>query len=354
MGRRSGQSLKSTRRHPSPPAEEMSEDEEKVIEDEVEGNEDEVEGKEDEPMASQTQGTGILFSQREREQSQSMPSVRESEQSELDNLSPATREKAIKTLARLILFKAFAGESIEKTKCFKDVEEELKDIFVGHSKRALVNAIFERAAKRVEDVFGFRLAAVPEQFQNAFPKRFKDRYYVINEMDFDPDGSQAKALHSVTACKERGVLMVILAFAFCKGTMRGGTQRIEGVRWIADDVLYRLLHSVDDRIMDEPPEASGRATQQTKRNPGTVEIDNIIAKFVNMDYLLKEKIEEVAATQSALPEIRSIYAMGPRALLEIGRKQLLYFTAEVLDQEPDPAMLAAIDGHLGSDEELDS
>jgi hypothetical protein len=37
------------------------------------------------------------------------------------------------------------------------------------------------------------------------------------------------------------------------------------------------------------------------------------------------------------------YAMGPRAAMEIGRKQIVYFCAEVLDEEPDETMIAEIE-----------
>jgi len=37
------------------------------------------------------------------------------------------------------------------------------------------------------------------------------------------------------------------------------------------------------------------------------------------------------------------------SLLEIGRKQLLYFTAEILDEEPDPTMLAALGDNVDAD-----
>ena len=43
--------------------------------------------------------------------------------------------------------------------------------------------------------------------------------------------------------------------------------------------------------------------------------------------------------------------MGPRAAMEIGRRQVVYFCSNVLDQEPDPTMLAEIDEDDESSEE---
>jgi hypothetical protein len=35
--------------------------------------------------------------------------------------------------------------------------------------------------------------------------------------------------------------------------------------------------------------------------------------------------------------------MGPRAAMEVGRKQVIYFCSNVLDEQPDPTMLAEVD-----------
>jgi hypothetical protein len=41
-----------------------------------------------------------------------------------------------------------------------------------------------------------------------------------------------------------------------------------------------------------------------------------------------------------------LYAMGPRAAMEVGRKQVIYFCAEILDEEPDPTMLRDVEEDL--------
>ena len=52
-----------------------------------------------------------------------------------------------------------------------------------------------------------------------------------------------------------------------------------------------------------------------------------------------------------------LYAMGPRSLLEIGRKQIIYFCAEILDEQPDPTMLQELkdeeDGGEQADEDVE-
>ena len=67
---------------------------------------------------------------------------------------------------------------------------------------------------------------------------------------------------------------------------------------------------------------------------------------------MRDKIEETdgheGSTQSEDGKVTA-YAMGPRAVLEVGQRQIIYFCANVLDEEPDPTMLAEVDG---DDDEL--
>jgi MAGE family len=153
---------------------------------------------------------------------------------------------------------------------------------------------------------------------------------------------------------EKGLLMVILSFIFCKGEPRS-----DGSRWLLDKELYRLLHTVDENIHAEPPVASGGAT--SKRLPssaatsGTPDVDAVIEKCVNMDYLIKVKAsvggEAFLAMSQEVEETSHFYAIGPRAALEIGRSQIVHFCASILDQEPDPNMLAEIEQAEQEEEE---
>ena len=80
----------------------------------------------------------------------------------------------------------------------------------------------------------------------------------------------------------------------------------------------------------------------------------MLERFVHLDYLLKDKIEETESGREASEDGKVIaYAMGPRAAMEIGRKQLVQFCAQILDEQPDPTMLAEIDEDEEDSEEGD-
>ena len=74
---------------------------------------------------------------------------------------------------------------------------------------------------------------------------------------------------------------------------------------------------------------------------GTPDVDTAIERFLHLDYLIKEKVMPVGAAASDAGQIQ--YAMGPRSHLEVGRKQVICFCAEILGEEPDPTMLAELE-----------
>ena len=55
---------------------------------------------------------------------------------------------------------------------------------------------------------------------------------------------------------------------------------------------------------------------------------------------------------SALEDGDVIYAMGPRAAMEVGRKQVIHFCADVLDVEADPTMLREVEEDIDENDEI--
>lgn len=94
--------------------------------------------------------------------------------------------------------------------------------------------------------------------------------------------------------------------------------------------MYELLHRLDENI----PKGPFRGEGTSSRSDTQPNVDAALIKFVQQDYLLciKEKEPEVV-----------LYCLGPRAAMEIGRKQILYFCSQVLGQDPDPSMLLELE-----------
>lgn len=309
-------------------------------------------GEDDDDRRTMTQFT---FSQIDPDQSQFLENPKENERKKLDSLGIAGT-RAITDLSRMILFKALSGDVIDKTKC---VAEALGD---GMKKERVATAVLSETEKRLRNVFGFAVRKVPAKMEEELPSRFGNRLYLINDVVDDSDGTHSLNIQSshVESSVERGVLIMILAFAFCKGTAMVTSGQMKGAgkqtRWISEHHLYGLLHRVDENIPAEPPSAEGRKKSRNSRKSlspddggvgQTPDIDALLERFVQLDYLLRDKIEEPdgreGSTQAEDGKVTA-YAMGPRAAMEVGRKQIIYFCSNVLDEQPDPTMLAEVDG----------
>lgn len=296
------------------------------------------------------------FSQVIPDQSDGPPSARAYEQNNLSNLDAATRSRMITDLSRLILFKALSGEPIDRTKLAK---EAWGDRFATTKS---LNAALDKSVERMKNVFGMDVKRVTESQLKYLPNKFKDRFYVVNCVKDDEYGSHSKALHGIhlDSAVEKGLLMLILSFVYCKGEVH------DHIRWIPAGVLFRLLHTVDENIPAEPAVVKNKresigdlaSPSANSRNKSGIEltpdVDILLEKFVYMDYLMKKKADKNTGGNAAAEtsdENAILYAMGPRALLEIGRKQIIYFCAEVLDEQPDPTMLQELEDEGAHEDE---
>jgi hypothetical protein len=285
----------------------------------------------------------VMFSSQIPELSQDILPVKDAERSNLLKMTEVARDRACNDTTRLVLFKALAGEPINRSNCAQEAG-------ISGDQR-VSTAVFEEVSIRLKNAFDFELKRIPSWMEKmkALPKKYKDRYYLINALEDDGAGHHSKAIHNIheDATVEKGLLMVILSLAYCKGTPRN-----DGSRWILDKDLYSFLNRIDENIANEPPAQGTKRrmpSQSSRFNGGdgvamTPDVDFLLDKFVGRDYLLKEKAteERLAASQDA-EEGSMFYTMGPRAAMEIGRRQIIYFAAEVLDEEPDPTMLAELE-----------
>lgn len=276
----------------------------------------------------------LTFTQQcDPEKSQSFPVAKESERQNLmERITPDQRQKIIVDLSRLVLFRAFAGEPIDRLKCTK---------MAGIPPSSRVStAVWEQVQSNLQNVFGLDLVK-PPQFMT-LPKKYDDRYYCVNSIPEDEEGRHSKAIHSVhsDSAVEKGLLMVILALCFCKGNPRPGSPAT--MRWITDLDLYRLLHTLDENLPQDPPSVTNRKLLPsqgiTSADGTTPNVDFLMEKFVAMDYLVKIKADDTSETDDV-----AMYTMGPRAALEVGRRQIIFFCSEILGEAPDPTMLQELE-----------
>ena len=311
---------------------------------------------------------GLSFSQMAPEISQDIAPVKASEQRNLDNLSAEEREKVLSDLSRLILFKALAGDPIDRLKCCKEAG-------IGPDQGKISSAAFAEAAERLQNVFGFELKRIPKWMEDnkSLPAKYKDRHFVTQATNHggtdEGGGSHNKALYSVHSdvAVEKGFLMIVLGLVFCKGDPRS-----DGSRWILDSDLYRFLNALDENIPINAPKQGPAAKKSggARRHVGssqdsssgggvalTPDVDRLMEQFIQLDYLLKEKISDdklASLPNSDVDENNVVYSLGPRAAVEIGRKQIIWFCADVMDEEPDPSMLLDLERDEEREEEMET
>jgi len=296
--------------------------------------------------------------------------------SELDD---TLREKIVTEISRALLFKSLTMEPIDRLPLLKKIMEDFSSSNTSGEKKSLYPGLWELSCERLRAIFGFEVRDVPEYMTSAadVAKKYANLNYAVNiatsssetnenkeGVNSDPAGSHSKKIHSVheSGAIGRGLLMLILAFTYCKGELRSGGS----TRWLAEKMLYKLLHSIDGNIPAEPPSREGASSSSRGQNsnresgvfsPGvkvrdgislTPDIDSLLETFVTRDYILRRKAEPLAMDDGGGSaggsrgngEFAYEYAMGPRSCLEVGRKQVIYFCAEVLGEEPDSTMLA--------------
>jgi hypothetical protein len=167
---------------------------------------------------------------------------------------------------------------------------------------------------------------------------------------------------------EKALLMVVLALAYCKGRPRH-----DGSRWILDRDLYHYLHVMDENIPPEPPTLAGAsssaAAARKKRIVAsssqrsfagasglaqTPDVDSALDRLVKREELIRAKATDdqaLADPHRVEADVSVYYAMGPRSALEVGRRQIVFFCAEILGEAPDPAMIKEIKGDDDEQEE---
>jgi len=235
--------------------------------------------------------------------------------------------------SRIVLFKALAGEPIERLKCVKLATANK----ASPTNSRINNAVWEEVKANLSNVFGIELVKPPHFMEKYLPKKYNDRYFCINGLE-DDTGSHSKAIHSIHSDNAigKGFLMVVLALTFCKGSLRHGHGPI---RFINENELYQLLNGLDESLPPRPPPASSSGVLQTITtvNGQTPDVDALLNNFVILDYLWKSDFGDDPSDP-----IYS-YAMGPKSALEVGRRQIIYFCSEILDEQPDPTMLQELE-----------
>ena len=276
----------------------------------------------------QTQGTttstttttnnNMLLSQGAPDNTQDLAPARDAERNKFLDLSADRQAKAVLDLTRLVLFKGLTGEPLDRLKLAKEA---------GVAELRCTGAVLEQVQTRLEHLFALKLQRVPRYLEQRrdFPARCRDRFYLVNAAADDAAGTHAKAMlaRHAGASLDRGLLMVVLGLIYCQGHAL-----TDGARWLLDADLYRGLHQLDENVHAAPPASNTR--HRAPSVPGIPDVDSALERFVRMDYLYKTKAtEQLINLNDRASDTSFFYALGPRAAVEVGERQVLNFCAQI-------------------------
>ena len=196
---------------------------------------------------------------------------------------------------------------------------------------------------KLRDLYGWDVQGPPTYMADSLPKKYQDRHYVINVCPEDESGAHALRLHTRHDSGRNGLLITVLMLAYNRGQIRNDTARRSAFKWITEEQMYKYLNAIDMSIPDNAREAKDASVQDLDQS-----VPALLAEFVAQDYLITDKVKSPETDFSGV-----YYTWGPRAALEVGMKQIVFFTANILDEQPDPTMLLEVERGEGEEDEDD-
>lgn len=227
-------------------------------------------------------------------------------------ISATERETLVSKTMRYMLLKGGRGEPVKKT--------SLNDDVLGpeyRRKRGVTNAILHEASHHLERVFGYEVHEAPKGVFSQ--SRFKDCFYVVNQIKEEGHCVRLNAVGTDESVALKGLLMVVLAFTHTS---------------THDNRPHKISHQ---ELVDHLHKLSTWASKECRDVFAHDSLDGILDTFSKQHYLSKERL----ASAEGPPTV--VYELGPRALLEVGRKQILTFSYQAAGMPVDAQEIAAID-----------
>lgn len=242
--------------------------------------------------------------------------LRQQDQTAYENLGATEKKLLLSSLIRYIVLKGSRKEPITRLKLNSDVVNKLQI-----SRRNVLNGALKDAKETLRQVFGYELLQLPErQFNKA---GMKDCMFLVSALRVP--GLQ-RDLHSYGKdVGYRGLIMIVLGLIFCAHDK------------IREKVLYEQLQGLEPQLQITAKGGSKDGEYSISGEvQGVGEVSEAFEKMRKEQYLLREKEESDEGHYF-------VYSMGPRAYVEIGRRQVLQFLAETMSQEVDQSLLKEIE-----------
>ncbi|KAJ8599063.1 hypothetical protein CTAYLR_007610 [Chrysophaeum taylorii] len=229
-------------------------------------------------------------------------------------LAPDEVKKLVNKMVRYLLLRG--------SKKLPIIRPKLNDVMGDYKKTKLLNFVLGEAQKVLRSVWGYDLVKAPARDGKEFPGQLKDEWFLVFKSDLrsiDHGETVSMDLDDAEA-RERGLLMVVFS-----AVVAGGGR-------VSEKDLYKLLHEVDPNI-----------EHRKKIVPGLGNVVEIIDKFVkDHHYLLKTAEDQTV-----------YFELGPRALVEVGRFQMIQFQADALGEKVHSSIIKELEDHATPDDDDD-
>eukprot|EP01084_Bolivina_argentea_P194662 334031_1 len=209
-------------------------------------------------------------------------------------------ENLVKDCARYILLVGSKEKPIKKSALIKELMSKYP---------RLAPYVMSEAGKRLQKTLGLRVKGTPAYRKHdpkTWQKKGKGQWYLINDLCTQRDHlSHLSTIYGTTSSSyvaARGFLMVVLSLVHAQNDKR-----------IQENKLFQYFKQLDERF----DQVSDQLYIEGLGPP-----QELISEFEKKHYLTKEVINN----RSQEPSVE--YTWGPRAYVEIGRRQVIKFMHE--------------------------
>lgn len=220
------------------------------------------------------------------------------------SLSPEIKEKLISDIVRLFIFADSKKVPVRR-------DDINKKVIKNYKMKGIFNYLLEEAKVKLLDIFGFEVVQLPKTNVNGVVISSQTGNYILRRGKdlHEYMGPIRKYATDNFIQREKGILMLLLAIIYINNNRMEKEALLES---------FAPIHIVD------------------------LDLKVLLDKFRREMYLDSETIKDDHIPQT-------FYTLGSRALVEIGKANILRFIAHICDIEVDPIRLKELEQELLED-----
>lgn len=237
-------------------------------------------------------------------------------QKEVDRADRLANDEVKSLVAKMVRYCLFRG-----SKKLPIVKAKLNEHVMGNYKKSrITNFVFGEAQNLLRAIWGYDLVPAPPRDARgtSFPGQLDDSWFLVVDKElWSLDHAELLAMDlDDQECRERAFLMV------CFSAIVSASGALE------ENDLYRALAKVDPSIEECSRKKGGKPIPGLQAN-----IADLLDKVTREQHYLLKTVEDG----------KNYYHLGPRALVEVGRFQMIQFQADALGERLEPTLISELE-----------